>query len=122
MTRRLLPREDYGRLVGTYLEPIAHALPDDTDVIVVEDDDGRIVGCSSIFSRDHVEGTWIAEDHRSEPAVFWALLHGIQRTARDRGSLRVLTSSMDDRMTEFLEHVAEPLPGAHFVWPMRKES
>ena len=99
-----------------------HVLPDDTDVIVVEDDDGRIVGCSSIFSRDHLEATWIAEDCRDNPRVFWALLQGIRATARMRGSERVVTASMDDRMTEFLEHVAEPLPGTHFVWPMRKES
>ena len=121
MTRRILPREEYGRLVGTYLEPLIEALPADADVIVVEDE-GRIVACSSIFARDHVECTWIAEDHQDQPAVFWSLLHGIKTQARHRGSLRVLTASMDDRMTEFLNHVAEPLPGAHFVWPMQKES
>ena len=122
MTRRILPRDEYPRLAGTYLEPLIAVLPSDTDVIVVEDDAGRIVGCSSIFARDHVECTWIAEDHRDHPDVFWSLLRGIKAQARQRGSLRVLTASMDERMTEFLNHVAVPLPGEHFVWPMRRES
>ncbi len=122
MTRRILTRDEYPRLVGTYLEPLIAVLPPDADVIVVEDAEGRIVGCSSIFARDHVECTWIAEDHRNTPDVFWSLLRGIKAQARQRGSLRVLTASMDERMTAFLHHVAVPLPGEHFVWPLVKES
>ncbi len=119
MTRRLLDRADYGRLVGTYLEPLIDALPPDADVIVVEDPDGRIVGCSSIFARDHVECTWIAEEHRNQPGVFWQLLQGLKATARRRGSERILTASMDARMTAFLHRMhAEPVPGEHFVWPI----
>ena len=117
--RRILPREEYGRLVGTYLEPLIDAFPPDADVLVVEDADGRIVGCSSLFARDHVEGTWIAEAHRDQPGVFWQLFQGIKATARRRGSARLVTASDDDRMTEFLHKMhAEELPGVHFVWPM----
>ncbi len=123
MTRRILAREDYGRLVGTYLEPLIDALPADADVIVVEDADGQIVGCSSIFSRDHVECTWIAEDHRSHPGVFWQLFQGIKTTARRRGTDRLVTGSIDDRMTEFLLKMhATPLQGQQFVWPLTRES
>lgn len=123
MTRRILAREDYGRLVGTDLEPCIDALPADTDVIVVEDPEGRIIGCSSIYSRDHVECTWIAEDHRDEPGVFWSLFQGIRATARRRGSNRLVTGSVDDRMTAFLLKMhAEPLPGQQFVWPLTRES
>lgn len=123
-SRRILPRAEYPRLVGTYLEPLIDALPEDTDVIVVEDADGAIVGCSSLFRRDHVEGTWIAEGHRNAPGVFWSLFQGIKVTAKRRGSERLVTGSMDDRMTEFLMRMhAEPLPGVQFVWPMtRRES
>ncbi len=123
VTRRILPRADYARLVGTYLEPLIDALPADTDVIVVEDADGTIVGCSSIYARDHVECTWIADGHRNAPGVFWQLLQGIKTTARRRGSERILTASMDDRMTAFLYRMhAEPIPGEHFVWPVGRES
>lgn len=119
--RRILPREEYARLVGTYLEPLIEAFPDDADVIVVEDAEGQIVGCSSIFRRDHVEGTWIREGHRNAPAVLWSLLGGIKATARRRGSFRILTASDDERMTEFLHRMrAEELPGVHFVWPIVK--
>lgn len=123
MTKRILPREEYGRLVGTYMEPVKDALPADADVIVVEDEAGAIVACSSIFRRDHVEFTWIAEEHRDSPRVFWSLLQGIKATAKRRGSARILTASMDDRMTEFLLRMhADRLPGEHFVWPIVRES
>jgi hypothetical protein len=123
MTRRILPRAEYDRLVGTYLEPLIAALPSDAEVVVIEDAEGTIVGCSSIFARDHIEGTWIAEGHRNAPGVFWSLLQGIKATARRRGTERILTASMDDRMTAFLTRMhAEPLPGVHFVWPVGRES
>lgn len=123
MTRRVLPRAEYARLVGTYLEPLIDHFPADTDVVVVEDDAGEIVGCSSVFSRDHVEGTWIAEVHRNAPGVCWSLFQGIKATAKRRGTSRLLTGSMDDRMTEFLLRMhAERLPGEQFVWPLTRES
>lgn len=123
MTRRILPRSEYARLVGTYLEPLKDALPPDADVIVVEDESGQIVACSSLFFRDHVEGTWIAEAHRGHAGTVRQLLEGIRQTARLRGTDRLLTASMDDAMTRLLNKLgAEPLPGQHFVWPMRKES
>lgn len=123
MRYRVLSRADYVRLVGTYLEPLIEHFPADAEVIVVEDEGGQIVGCSSLFARDHVEGTWIAEAHRNAPGVFWALLRGIKATAKQRGSDRLVTGSMNDRMTEFLLRMhAEPLPGQHFVWPLTRES
>lgn len=123
MTRRILPRDEYGRLVGTYMEPVMHDMPPDADVIVVEDENGAIIACSSIFRRDHVEFTWIAKEHRSSPGVFWQLLHGIKVTAKRRGSQRIVTASEDDRLTEFLLRMhAEPIAGKHFVWPMGRES
>lgn len=123
VNRRILPRDEYDRLIGTYLEPLIDALPADTDVIVVEDADGEIVGCSSLFRRDHVEGTWIAEAHRDSPKVFWSLFQGIRTTAKRRGSERILTASMDERMSEFLTRMhAEMLPGTHWVWPVGRES
>ena len=123
VTRRILPRDEYSRLVGTYLEPLIDALPDDAEVVIVEDADGQIVGCSSIFARGHVEGTWIAEGHRNAPGVFWSLLQGIKQTAKRRGTDRLVTGSVDDRMTEFLTKMhAIPLPGIQFVWPLKRES
>lgn len=122
-TRRILPRDEYPRLVGTYLEPLIDYFPEDADVLVVEDADGAIVGCSSLFRRDHLEGTWIAEGHRNEPGVFWSLFQGIKATAKRRGTDRLVTGSIDDRMTTFLlrQH-AVVMPGDQFVWPLQKES
>lgn len=123
MTRRILPRAEYSRLVGTYLEPLIDVFPADADVVVVEDADGAIVGCSSLFAREHVEGTWIAEAHRGKAAVARVLLDGIRATAQYRHAERVVTASMDEAMTRLLGKLgATQLPGLHFVWPMEKES
>ncbi|MES2531839.1 MAG: GNAT family N-acetyltransferase [Pseudomonadota bacterium] len=123
MTRRVLPRDEYARLVGTYLEPLIEWFPADADVIVVEDDAGAIIGCSSLFTRCHVEGTWIAEAHRGRTGVARSLLEGIRATAQRRHADRVLTASMDDAMTRLLGKLgATALPGIHFVWPMERES
>jgi len=123
MTRRILSRDEYPRLVGTYLEPLIEALPLDADVIVVEDANGVIVGCSSLFHRDHVEGSWIAEAHRHHSVVARHLLKGIRDTAQMRGTERLITASMDDLMTQLLDKLgATLLPGLHYVWPIGKES
>lgn len=128
MTRRLLDRCDYGRLVGTALEPLIDTLPADTDVIVVEDADGRIVGSAAIFTREHVECPFVAEDHRNHPGVFWLLLQGIRLTARRRGATRIVAGSIadaegEDRIGAFLAKMhAEPMPGTLWAWPIGKES
>lgn len=101
------------------------ALPMDADVIVVEDGEGRIVACSSLFARDHVEFTWIDAAHRGHPGTVRQLLDGIRQTARRRGTVRLLTASEDEDalMTHLLGKLgAERLPGIHFVWPIGRES
>lgn len=122
MRYRVLSHEDYGRLVDTNLAPFLDAFPEDTDVVVVEDEAGVIVGCVSMFHRDHVEGLWIAEGHRNEPGVFWTLVQGIRATARQRGTARLVAGTTTDRMAACLRTLhATPLPGTLWVWPMDRE-
>ena len=119
MTRRLLPRADYGRLVGTYLEPIAHVLPDDTDVIVVEDDDGRIVGCWATFPVWHMEGVYIDPAYRKNGAVARRLLAGMRSALRTRGVRRACTAALTSDVEDMIRRIGgPPLPGQHFVVEM----
>lgn len=127
MTRRILPRDEYDRLAGTLLGPLAEALPEDTEVIVIEDN-GVIVGSAAVFSRQHVECPSVADGYRNRPDVFWSLLDGIRQTAARRGANRVIAGSLadadgEDRIGAFLLNMhAEPMPGRLWAWPIVKES
>lgn len=100
MTRRVLPRDEYHRLVGTELETVAATLPDGCQVLVVEDGDA-IVGCWALLSVLHVEGAWVAESHRASASRH--LLHGMADLVADAGGAAVLTGSMSPRVTRLLK-------------------
>lgn len=115
MTRRLLPREDYGRLVGTELEAIAPHLPADAEVLVIEDEQGAIVGCWSAFSLLHVEGVWVAPEHRGKTGVARNLLQGMRQIARRRGAQAVNTGSVSPDVSAMLRKLgAVALEGEQF--------
>ena len=115
MTRRVLPREEYGRLAGTELEAIVPYLPADAQVLVIEDADGAIVGCWSAFSLVHVEGCWIAPAHRGKGRVALNLLQGIRQIARRMGAQAVNTASVSSEVSALLRKLgAVQLEGDHF--------
>lgn len=99
LTRRVLPRDEYHRLVGTELE-CATALPGGSQVLVVEDG-AEIVGCWALLSVLHVEGAWVAPTHRASASRH--LLHGMADLVADAGGAAVLTGSMSPRVTRLLK-------------------
>ena len=119
MTRRILPREEYSRLVGTYLEPLKDALPLDADVVVVEDSKGVIVGAWSAFTMTHLEGIFIAPEYRKQGSVARRLLSGMREVLQARGTHRVLTAAESDDVEALIVRLGgQKLPGAHFVVEM----
>ena len=121
MTRRVLPASEYGRLVGTPLERLAPYLPEISQVIVIEDDAGEIIGTWSAFPMWHLEGFWVAETHRQRGGVARSLLMGMRDVLADVQAKRVLTAADTDSMCAWLERLgAERLPGEHYVWPMEE--
>jgi len=121
MTTRVLPRAEWPRLAGTELGTVWHILPDDADVLVVEDDDGRIVGCWSTYRREHVEGVWVAEEHRGRGVVFRHLLSGMRTLVHAKGQDVVWTGALETAEGEVVATMlkklgAFELPGRHFAW------
>jgi len=78
MTTRVLPRDEWPRLDGTLLEATWPHLPDEARVVVVEDADGQIIGCSALFPVWHQEGTWVEPFHRGRVSVNRALLKAMR--------------------------------------------
>lgn len=60
MRTRILPPEEWHRLnVGELPALLPYVAPQNIAVIVVEDDDGEIIGCLSALQVTHLEGLWI---------------------------------------------------------------
>jgi hypothetical protein len=115
MTTRLLPREDWCRLVGTELEPVWPVLPPDAQVLIVEDQ-GAIVACWALYRLVHLEGCWIHPDHRGKGSVARRLLAGMRRTAQAMGARAVNTASVQADVSAMLTKLgAVRLGGAHFA-------
>jgi hypothetical protein len=112
LTTRVLPRDEYPRLVGTELETVALTLPDGCQVLVVEAD-GVIVACWALLSILHVEGVWVSPDHRIAARH---LLRGMADLVADAGGAAVLTGSASPKVTKLLQGLgATKLDFDHYV-------
>ena len=122
MTTRELPFEEWPRLAGTELDAIRQVLdPSRARVLVVEDQDGGIVGCWALFMAFHTEGFWIAPSHRKTGGVARRLLVTMREWLRVEGIRAVMTAANDTEMAAYLTRLgATQLPGEHFLWPMKE--
>jgi hypothetical protein len=119
MTTRVLPIEEWGRLVGTELEHAAPVLPLGSKIIVVEDN-GNIVGCWSAITYVHVEGVWIEPLHRGKSAVARRLWRGMQDVLRLMDVRSAMTGSITPEIDALLAGMgAVELPGKMFVFPVK---
>lgn len=115
---RLLPRDEWDRLNGTEMESIWPILPDDAQVIVIEDD-GALVACWSLFRQLHCEGCYIAPAYRKRTTVARMLLRGLYQVARAMGARSIATAACSDDVKVMLRRMqAVELPGAHFSIPV----
>jgi ribosomal protein S18 acetylase RimI-like enzyme len=118
---RVLERSEYGRLAGTELEAVAAHLPEAARVLVVEDD-GAIVGCWSALPLWHLEGLWIAPEHRGRSSVARRLLAGMRGILRGLGARTALTAAVSDDVADMALRLGGfQLPGRHFVLTIDQE-
>ena len=78
MTTRELPRDEWHRLSGTLLDQAWPKLSPASRVLVVENE-GQIVACTSCLPAWHLDGTWVHPDFRRNGAVDLALLRGMKK-------------------------------------------
>lgn len=120
MTSRVLPRHEWDRLAETELGAVCQYLDSSvTSILVVEDDQGAIVGCWSMFPVWHVEGVWVAPAHRGKASVARRLLQLMRRQAQRVGAATVMTGCLSPMVRALLTGLgATALPGEHFVIPI----
>jgi hypothetical protein len=118
MQTRILPRAEYGRLVGTELEAIADQLPETAHVIVVEDGP-ELLACWALLTFVHAECVWITPSARGNPRVMRRLLAGMKQTALAMGAQRVWTAALTDHVADLCGRIGGvELPGRHFGLPL----
>ena len=115
MTTRLLPSDEWAKLAITEVGPVWSWLPPNARVVVVEDEEQQLMGCHVLLPVWHLEGLWIAPDHRRRTSVARRLWSRVQQEARSLGVTQLVTAAADDTVKGLLTHVgAIPLPD-HFV-------
>lgn len=82
MQERILPPHEWFRLSGTLLETVWPTLDRATSRILVLEDRGQIVACTLFCQMWHLEGTWIAPEHRGRVSLGRRFLRSIRATAR----------------------------------------
>ena len=126
---RVLPPDEWPRLVGTEAESIWPLLdPDKAQVLVVEEG-GVIMGCWVGFVVLHAECFWARPGHPVPLRVLRALLRGMREYAERLGYGQIATAADSDRIRRALTSLhAVALPVAdHYVFrtdalPREKES
>jgi hypothetical protein len=118
----VVPREEWAaRLAGTELEPAIEHLPPGTRVVVVVDDADQTVACWATMQYVHVEGLWIAPEHRKRSKAFGHLADGMRALLEADGTRAVLTVAIDDVVAGLLESKgAAALPGVQYVLPVER--
>ncbi len=122
MTARILPFEEWNRLqtVGDFPSVLPYSGPADMNVLVIEDEDGSILGAWSRTIR--LEGIWIHPDHRKKSGVFRQLIRGMRERLIADGVHWVTTGAVDDDVRMMLQASgAQRIEGESYVLPVAKE-
>lgn len=120
MTTRLLPPDEWHRLIGTEAEAVIPHLADlRAQALVVEESDA-IIGCWVFLPMWHAECLWISEAHRGHGSVGRRLLSGLKHVADSLGVDRIWTGSASNEVRDLLKHFgAVQIPGEHFVMSLK---
>lgn len=119
MKARILPPEEWSRLIGTEAElvwPQVDSL--NADVLVVEDGD-EIVGTWMFLKVVHAECFWISPKHKASFAVGKRLIQGLRDQGKKWGVASVITGSVDPHVTDMIERFGgKPMPCESFILPV----
>jgi hypothetical protein len=118
MRTRILPPEEWSRLIGTEAELVWPLVDPLSAEIVVVEDGKEIVGTWMLMKVVHAECMWISPKHRGSFAVAKRLIRGMHDLARNWGVSSVLTSSLDSHVSDLITRLGgTPLPGTSFMLP-----
>lgn len=118
MTRRILPSDEYSRLVGTDLESALPLFPG-ARVIVVEDA-GAIVGHLLLAPMWHAEGFGVVDGYRGR-GVDRLLVDAMHAEARALGVETVFPAAASDGMVRYVTRLgAVEIPARWFALAVRE--
>lgn len=120
MKARILRPEEWARLPPdvelSKLLPLVE--PYNMALTVVEDSDGEIIACQSVFGISIFEGTWIKESHRGNAGVARALLRQSFAIPRVRGEKWAICGMPNEKMGEYVMRIGGvPLESKFYVFP-----
>ena len=117
MSTRILPPDEWSRLEGTLLKGAPDLLFPEIDMGLVGEIEGEIVGCTSFLPRWHMEGTWVAPNHRKMASVGRPLLRGIYQVAKALKAKELVMMTFDPEIAALcarLGRSAIHLDGDHY--------
>lgn len=119
MKVRFLPQSEWSaKLADTPWAGVV-APPETTDLLIVEDDAGDVIGTWSVVILPHLEGFWVRPDHRFKAAVVKTLLSSMFDHLRRAGVTEVLTHAPGEAVDGFLTRLGgRALPGRAFSLPV----
>ncbi len=117
MTTRILPPDEWPRLIGTELETVWPHLPQDRCQVIVVERDGEIVACWMVMTMLHLEGVWIAPAYRKSGSVARRLIAKMRELV---GCQVAVTSALTPEVRTLIEKLGGTLlPGEHFALPAK---
>jgi hypothetical protein len=123
MRTRILPPEEWDRLrVAELPALLPYVAPQNIAVIVVETDDGEIVGCLAALQVTHLEGVWVKPERR-RGVVLRGLLRQAMALARVRRESWVLggATAGDEQMDDLIRRLGgAPLPVSFYTMPVKE--
>ena len=112
LTDRILPPDEWHKLDGRDLSRVLALLnPANTQIVVVENEAGAIVGCWASVLILHAEGVWIAPEYRTRTSVARRLWRRMRDLVLASGARAVVTAADSPQITTLLDRQgAQPLP------------
>lgn len=103
MTTRILPPHEWPVLANTELGSMLEQMAPTAATVFVAEDGEAIVGAWALITIAHVEGLWIAPEHRKRGRVLLRLWTRLLELAAARGISTVWTGTMTPDVTHMLE-------------------
>lgn len=120
-TRVLAPEEWQDAKVPDLPDMMLLTEPQNVDVVVVEDDEGKVLASVCALRVTHFEGLWIDPSARGNPGVFRALIREAYQVPRDRRETWVFGGAKDgdERMRSLCSGLkGQELPLRFYAMPV----
>lgn len=119
MIARVLNPEEWPILDETHPAQLAQSLPDGAASVVVVEEAGKVVGTLTVAQITHLEGLWIAPEHRGNPVLAMALVEAAFSEVRKSKADWAWGASDTEHMSDIIRRVGgKEIPVKSYVIPI----